>query len=375
MNNGKYVTAANNGTNPLIAASTSIGAAEQFLVIDAGGGNIGFQSLVNSLYVTADNNGASPLIANRTGVGSWETFTEFTAVNGNITLRAMNDGKYVTAANNGNSALIASSTTIGTNESFSVIFDSGVAPALPNNVIAVSGNSQAILTWLASPGATGYNVKRSTSSGGTYTTVAPNVAGLSYTNTGLVNGTTYYYVITALNSAGQSTNSLQVIATPGALSRVGWVASSSTAGSDSPANSIDGNLVSRWSTGGSQANGQWFQMDMGTVNTFNKVVLNAVNSANDYPRGYQVTVSNDGLNWSTSVATGPGSSVTTSGTTTITFAAQAARYIRITQTGSASGTYWSIDEFNVYGTVPLTPGGLVATTASAARSTYFGRMP
>ncbi|HEY4417456.1 MAG TPA: carbohydrate-binding protein [Verrucomicrobiae bacterium] len=360
LSNGKYVTAANNGTNALIAASTSIGAAEQFQVFDAGGGNIALQALVNTQYVCADNNGASPLIANRTSYGSWETYTEFAAVNGQIALRAMNDGKYVTTPNNGNSSLIASSTTIGTNESFAVIFVAGAPPTTPNDLIAVAGNSQAMLSWLPSPGATGYNVKRSLSSAGIYTTIAANVSGLSYVNTGLVNGTTYYYVVSATNAAGESINSAQVIAVSGALSRVGWAAISSTTGSDSPANALDGDLTTRWSTGGSQVNGQWFQVDLGSTNVFNKIVLNAVNSANDYPRSYQVTISNDGLNWSSPIASGAG----TTGTTTITFTAQAARYLRITQTGSANGTYWSIDEFNLLGAAPFTPQGLTATTAS-----------
>jgi hypothetical protein len=141
------------------------------------------------------------------------------------------------------------------------------------------------------------------------------------------------------------------------LNRTIWVASSSTAGSDTPANALDGNLATRWSTGTSQVNGQWFQVDMGSVNVFNKIVLNAVNSANDYPRGYQVTISKDGINWSGLAVSGSESS----GITTMTFATQTARYIRITQTGSAPGTFWSIDEFNVFGTPPLLPTGLVAS--------------
>jgi len=135
-----------------------------------------------------------------------------------------------------------------------------------------------------------------------------------------------------------------------------WVASSSTTGSDAPGNALDGNLTTRWSTGGSQVNGQWFQVDMGLANTFNKIVLNYVNSANDYPRGYQVYVSNDGVTWG-GIATNTG----TSGITTITFATQAARYIRIIQTGNAPGTFWSIDEFNVFGTTPPAPASLTAT--------------
>jgi hypothetical protein len=361
--NGLYVTAPNLGSNSLIASSASVGKAESYKIIDAGGGNFGFQSLINSNYVTSENNGASPLIANRTAIGSWETFTEFDAGNGNIAIRAMNDGKYVTAPDSGNSPLIAGSTSIGTNESFAVGFISGVAPTTPANLVATAGNTLANLTWLASPGATGYNVKRSITSGGSYTTIATNINGLSYTDTGLANATTYYYVVSAQNPAGVSANSSQVSVVPGSLNRLLWVASSSTTGSDAPDNALDGNLTTRWSTGGSQVNGQWFQVDMGTPNVFNKIILNAVNSANDYPRGYQVYVSNDGINWGSSITNGTGSS----SSTTILFPTQVARYIRIIQTGSVSGTYWSIDEFNVLGTAPLAPTGLSAVTISSTQ--------
>jgi hypothetical protein len=189
------------------------------------------------------------------------------------------------------------------------------------------------------------------------------VSGATYTDIGLANATTYYYVVSAQNSAGGSANSTQASAIPGSLNRSIWTASSSTSGGDSPGNALDGNLATRWSTDTSQASGQWFQVDMGTASVFNKLILNAVNSANDYPRGYQVTVSNDGINWSGSVATGVGSP----SITTISFAAQSARYIRITQTGSASGTFWSIDEFNVMETAPFAPTGLNATDTSSTR--------
>ncbi|HVU07210.1 MAG TPA: carbohydrate-binding protein [Verrucomicrobiae bacterium] len=358
--NGEYVTAPNNGASSLIASSASVGTAEQFKIIDAGGGNIGFQAMVNSNIVTAENAGASPLIANRTSVGAWETFTEVNAGNGNIAILAAINGKYVTAPNNGASPLIAQSSSIGTSQSFTVGFVNGVAPQPPVNLTAAAGNSTVTLNWLSSPGATGYNVKYSLASGGTYTVTATNLSGTSFVHTGLANGTTYYYVVSATNLAGESANSAQTYAMPGSLNRTFWIASSSTSGSDAPGNALDGNLTTRWSTGTSQVNGQWFQVDMGAANTFNKIVLNCINSANDYPRGYQVLVSNDGINWSGPVAAGTG----TSGITTITFAAQSARYIRIIQTGSVNGTFWSIDEFNVFGTAPTVPTNPNATPIS-----------
>ena len=57
-------------------------------------------------------------------------------------------------------------------------------------------------------------MKRSLVSGGPYTTIASAVSGTSYTNTGLTNGTTYYYVVSALNSCGESADSTQASATP-----------------------------------------------------------------------------------------------------------------------------------------------------------------
>jgi hypothetical protein len=87
-------------------------------------------------------------------------------------------------------------------------------PSAPMGLTAAAGNAQAVLSWTASNGATSYNVKRATTSGGAYTTVATGVTGTTYTNTGLTNGTTYYYVVSAVNIAGESVNSAQANATP-----------------------------------------------------------------------------------------------------------------------------------------------------------------
>ncbi|WP_375143108.1 cellulose binding domain-containing protein [Paenibacillus sp. D2_2] len=87
-------------------------------------------------------------------------------------------------------------------------------PAAPAGLTATAGNAQVTLSWTASSGATGYNVKRATTSGGPYTTVASGVTATSYTNTGLTNGTAYYYVVSAVNSAGESPNSAAAFATP-----------------------------------------------------------------------------------------------------------------------------------------------------------------
>ncbi|HYL64289.1 MAG TPA: glycoside hydrolase family 44 protein [Candidatus Methylomirabilis sp.] len=86
-------------------------------------------------------------------------------------------------------------------------------PAVPTGLTATAGNAQVSLTWSVSAGATSYHVKRSTASGGPYTQVAAPTTN-SDIDSGLTNGTTYYYVVSALNSAGESANSSEVSATP-----------------------------------------------------------------------------------------------------------------------------------------------------------------
>jgi len=86
-------------------------------------------------------------------------------------------------------------------------------PGAPAGLQATPGNTQVSLSWTASTGATSYHVKRSTTSGGPYTQVsAPTVA--NFADTSLTNGTTYYYVVSALNATGESANSSQASATP-----------------------------------------------------------------------------------------------------------------------------------------------------------------
>lgn len=91
----------------------------------------------------------------------------------------------------------------------------GSAPPAPTGLTATAGNNQVTLSWTASSGATSYNVYRGTSAGGESTTaIATGIATTSYTNTGLANGTTYYYKVTAVNASGTSGYSNEASATP-----------------------------------------------------------------------------------------------------------------------------------------------------------------
>jgi hypothetical protein len=88
------------------------------------------------------------------------------------------------------------------------------APAVPTGLAATAGNAQVTLNWTAASGALGYNVKRATVSNGPYSTIA-SPAGTNFVDTiSLTNGTTCYYVVSAVNGPLASANSSEVSATP-----------------------------------------------------------------------------------------------------------------------------------------------------------------
>jgi hypothetical protein len=95
-------------------------------------------------------------------------------------------------------------------------------PSAPNGLAATEGNAQVGLTWSAVSGAAGYNVYRSPVSGGGWVKINSSlVTGTTFSNTDLQNARTYYYAVTALDSAGnESAPSTEVSALPHLT--IGW---------------------------------------------------------------------------------------------------------------------------------------------------------
>jgi hypothetical protein len=88
-------------------------------------------------------------------------------------------------------------------------------PLAPTNLIATAGNAQVALTWIAPLAATSYDVERSSSNGGPYSSIKAGVMATNYTDKTATNGTTYYYDVYAVNSAGTtSAQPAQASATP-----------------------------------------------------------------------------------------------------------------------------------------------------------------
>ena len=164
-------------------------------------------------------------------------------------------------------------------------------PPATATATATSANAIA-LTWTPSVTAIRYLVQRSLTSGGPYTTIGSTVA-TGYTNSGLANGTTYYYVVSAANSFGESSNSVQVSATTTvpsanlALNKPVTVSSVENAGL-AGANAVDGNTSTRWSSAFSDP--QWIYVDLQATVNVNRVKLNWEAA---YGRAYQVQQRHD----------------------------------------------------------------------------------
>jgi fibronectin type 3 domain-containing protein len=116
------------------------------------------------------------------------------------------------------SASNASGTCASDNSTPAVSARSCSTPVAPISLTATRGVGQVVLNWTASTGASSYDVRRATVTGGPYTSiVSAGVTTNTYTDTAVNNDTTYYYVVTARNGANNacvSGQSPQASATP-----------------------------------------------------------------------------------------------------------------------------------------------------------------
>jgi len=97
-------------------------------------------------------------------------------------------------------------------------------------------------------------------------------------------------------------------------------------------NAVDDDATTRWTTGAGQEPGQYLQVDLGRSQPVRRVVLDTGADAGDFPRGYALFTSADGVHWSDApAATGAGGGQLT----TIDVPATVARFLRVVQTATA----------------------------------------
>jgi fibronectin type 3 domain-containing protein len=292
------------------------------------------------------------------------------------------------------------------------------APAAPTGLTATAGSGSVTLNWTASSGATSYNVYRGTSAAGESTTaIVTGITSVSYSDTGLTNGTKYYYKVAAVNAGGTSPLSAEASATPepsapaaptGLTATAGsgsvtlnWTASSgatsynvyrgTTAGGESTSAIVTGITSASYSDTG-LTNGTKYYYKVAAVNAGGTSALSAEASATPQPSapaapiGLTATAGSGSvtLNWTassgaTSYNVYRGTAAGSESTTAIVTGNTSAAY---SDTGLTNGTryYYKVAAVNGGGTsalsaeasatpqpsAPAAPTGLAATAGNAS---------
>lgn len=107
---------------------------------------------------------------------------------------------------------------------------------------------------------------------------------------------------------------------------------------------VDDNPETRWDTHTPQVPGMWLQIELPKATDITGLVLDTAKSKGDWPRGWKIELSQDGQAWEKPVLEGQ----SPTSTTEFLFPKVAkAKFIRVTDTGSVKGLYWSIHELDV----------------------------
>ena len=254
-------------------------------------------------------------------------------------------------------------------------FDNVSAPGWPPTPLAataiVGSGIQVNLTWNALTNATSYNIKRSTTSGGPYTTIATGVTTTNYTDMGVLVSAGCYYVVSAMVGGNETANGPEAALTfpqltGGIIGTAGsWGGSGSTI-----INVFDNNLTTYFD--GPDANGDWVGLDFGAG------VSNVITQINYCPRaGFESRMTNgvfqganrpdfsDAVTLFT-VTTQPATGVFSTATINNPSAFRYVRYL------SPAGGFCNVAELQIYGCLfavlpPAAPAGLAAAAVSTSQ--------
>jgi hypothetical protein len=380
--NGNFLSAAWGGNDALVCNWNAAGAWAQVTVDDlaAAGALIGSNAVnlqaYNGLYLTATNGGGSTVLAKGRTPASAENFSIIklggsdVLTNGNSVAIRTSGGKYLTVKPDG--SVDATGTSIGTAQTFTLQMATNFLPvtpvaSAPTGLVASATSNRINLSWKATPGAMSYNLKRGITSAGPFANIATGVTATNFSDLSVSAGMTYYYVVSAVNSGGESSNSAPAVAIiPLILSEGAPVTASSFQSGNEPFKGNDDDLATRWAASGPSMP-QWWQVDLGTNRDIAGVTIDWYGSGSR-GYGYQIAVSSNNTNFTTVVDK---SSNTAFGDTADNFTATSKRYVRITVTSTTQlNGYASFYECSVFGAnapaVALTPTNITAVLSGNA---------
>jgi hypothetical protein len=379
--NGNFLGATRGGNDSLVCNWNSAGSWAQFSVNDlAGAGAITSSNLVslqahNGLYLST-NGGSSMLQAKqRTSAGAERFYVikiggTGTVTNGNQVAIRTAAGKYVTVKADG--SVDTSGTSITPAQTFTLQTTTNFFPVTPvttapTGLVATAAGSRINLSWRSTPGAMTYNLKRAPTSLGPYAVIATGVAATNFLDAVVSAGTPYYYVVSAVNTGGESPNSAAATAMlPVVLSQGAPVTASSFQSGNEPFDGNDNDSATRWAAGGPSLP-QWWQVDLGAPRDLTGVAIDWYSSSTR-GYGYQIAVSSNNTNFTTVVDK---STNTAFGNTTDNFSATARRYVRVTVTSCTQlNGYASFHECRVFGAsapaVALNPTNITVVASGNA---------
>jgi hypothetical protein len=139
-----------------------------------------------------------------------------------------------------------------------------------------------------------------------------------------------------------TTQELSQFGPPKVANRGAWKLTASH-NTEAAAKAVDGKTETRFDTLKPQVPGMWLQIELPELTPLAGLVLDAGQSGGDFPRGYTVELSADGVQWGAPVAKGEGRGALTE----IAFKPAKARFVKITQTGEAKGSFWSVHELEL----------------------------
>jgi len=241
--------------------------------------------------------------------------------------------------------------------SYTVVVSNAAATTATSNAATLTVNPAGPVA----PSITTHPVSQTTTVGGsvTFTVVATGTAPLHYqwkkgaTNVGtdsasftinsVVEGDAGSYTVTVTNSVSNVTSNAATLTVNAAslnlaLNKTATASSTENAGTAASA-AVDGNAGTRWSSAFSDP--QWIMVDLGSVLSFNNVVLNWEAAC---ATAYQIQTSDNGTDWATIHTETAG----VAGVKSILFGSVNARYVRVYGTARATVYGYSLFEFEVY---------------------------
>ena len=188
---------------------------------------------------------------------------------------------------------------------------SASVPTAPTSLTSTAGNAQVILNWQvpSSDGGasiTGYKIEMETGGVGGYAVLVETQEATTYTKTGLTNGVSYKFKISAINSVGTSTvSNPETTSIP--ITVTGVVTNIAGAAGDTQ-------IVLTWDApsdiGGSAITGYKIEMETGGTGGYNVLVADTTSTATTYTK----TDLTNGVSYKFKIATVNGAGTSTAAT-------------------------------------------------------------